>query len=81
LGEKFKFDPNVPSIGIALKILDGMVTGLLQRLQVKRRELTADPTGTIVDNTEIDAVFTLGNVPVANPKILLICEDEDDNTI
>jgi hypothetical protein len=34
------------------------------------RELTADPTGTTVDKTEILAVVTDGKVPVENPRIL-----------
>ena len=68
-------------MGMADNILDGIVTGLLQRLQVIRRELTALPTGVKVDKTEIEAVFTDGNVPVANPRILFICEEEVDNTI
>jgi hypothetical protein len=57
-GDKLRLLPNVPSMGMADNILDGIVTGLLHRLQVIKRELTADPTGVIVDKTEIEAVFT-----------------------
>jgi hypothetical protein len=46
-----------------------------------RSELTVLPTGTTVDNTEILAVFTDGNVPVAKPRMLFNCELEDDKTI
>jgi hypothetical protein len=80
-GEKLRLLPNVPSMGIEDNILDGIVTGLLHKLQVIKRELTADPTGVIVESTEIDDVFTEGNVPVANPRILLICEEEVESTI
>ena len=68
-------------MGIADNILDGIVTGLLHKLQVIKRELTAEPTGIKVDKTEIDAVFTDGNVPTANPRILFICEEEVESTI
>ena len=44
-------------------------------------ELTADPTGTRVDSTEIFAVLTEGKLPVANPRILLICEEDVLKTI
>jgi hypothetical protein len=69
-GEKFKFEPKVVSMGIPHRMLEGIATGLFTRLHVMSRELTADPTGTTVDKTEILAVVTDGNVPVENPRIL-----------
>ena len=58
-----------------------MATALFTKLHVMRSELTVLPTGTTVDNTEILAVFTDGNVPVANPRMLFNCELEVDKTI
>jgi hypothetical protein len=43
--------------------------------------LTELPTGVVVDVIEAFAVLAVGNVPVANPKLLLICELELDKTI
>ena len=57
-------------MGIPHKILLGIATGLFTRLHVMSRELTADPTGTMVDKTEILAVVTDGKVPLENPRIL-----------
>ena len=68
--------PKVDVIGIPVKISDGMATGLLHKLQDMRRELTADPTGVIVDNTEMSALVTEGNVPTANPIIELKVAEE-----
>ena len=56
-GLKFKLDPNVVSIGIPYKMLEGMATGLLTKLHVMSNEFTAEPTGTMVERTEIFAVF------------------------
>jgi hypothetical protein len=73
--------PKEDEIGIPAMISLGMATGLLHRLQLMRSELTAEPTGTSVDNTEILALVTEGNVPDANPIILLNVEDELLNVI
>ena len=73
--------PKVESIGIPVKISDGIATGLLHKLQDMRRELTAEPTGVRVDSTEISALVTEGNVPVANPIIELKVEEELLNVI
>ena len=74
-------DPNVLVIGIPHKILDGIATALLAKLHVNKREFTALPTGVTVLKTEILAVVTVGNVPVANPKMLLIWELDVDKVI
>jgi len=58
-----------------------MATGLEHKLHVIKRELTAEPTGTSVDNTEILALVADGNVPVANPIILLNVDEELLNVI
>ena len=63
--------PKVVSIGIPVKISDGIATGLLHKLQDMRREFTDDPTGVRVESTEISALVTEGKVPVANPIIEL----------
>ena len=73
--------PKVESIGMPVKISDGMATGLLHKLQDMRRELTAEPTGVRVDSTEMSALVTDGNVPVANPIIELKVADEVLNVI
>ena len=59
--------PNEDVIGIPAIISLGMATGLLHRLQLMRSELTAEPTGTNVDSTEMFALVADGNVPVAKP--------------
>ena len=74
-------EPNVLVIGIPHKILDGIATALFAKLHVNKREFTALPTGVIVDKTEILAVVTEGKVPVANPRMLLICELAVDKVI
>jgi hypothetical protein len=71
----------VDVIGIPAIISLGMATGLEQILHVIKREFTEDPTGTRVDKTEIFALVTDGNVPVANPIILLKVDDELLNVI
>jgi hypothetical protein len=48
----------------------GMVTGLVHKLHVISNEFTLLPTGVSVDKTEMLAVVTDGNVPVANPRML-----------
>ena len=58
-------------MGIPHRMLEGIATGLFTRLHVMSRELTADPTGTMVDKTDILAVVTDGKVPLENPRILL----------
>ena len=62
-------------MGIPAIISEGIATGLLHRLQLMRSELTADPIGTKVESTEILALVTDGNVPVAKPIILLNVKD------
>jgi len=73
--------PKVDVIGIPAIISLGMATGLEQILHVIKSEFTEDPTGTRVDKTEIFALVTDGNVPVANPIILLKVDDELLNVI
>jgi hypothetical protein len=73
--------PKVDVIGIPAIISLGMVTGLLHKLHVISNEFTLLPTGVSVDKTEMLALVTDGNVPVANPKILLKIEDELLNVI
>ena len=63
--------PNEDVIGIPVKISLGMATGFEHKLQLMRREFTALPTGVSVERTEISALVTEGNVPVANPMIEL----------
>jgi len=58
-----------------------MATGLEHKLHVIKRELTADPTGVRVDKTEILALVTDGNDPVANPIMLLNVDEELLNVI
>jgi hypothetical protein len=58
-----------------------MEIGFEHKLQDIKSELTELPIGVIVDMTDILAVLTDGNVPDANPKILLICELELDKVI
>ena len=73
--------PKEDVIGIPAIISEGIATGLLHKLQLMRSELTAEPTGTSVDNTEILALVAEGNVPFAKPKILLNVDDELLNVI
>jgi hypothetical protein len=73
--------PKDDVIGIPAIISLGMATGLLHKLQLMRSELTAEPTGTRVDSTEMFALVTDGKVPVAKPIILLNVEDELLNVI
>jgi hypothetical protein len=73
--------PNEDVIGIPAIMSEGIATGLLHRLQLMRSELTAEPTGTRVDKTEILALVTEGKVPVAKPIILLNVEEELLNVI
>jgi hypothetical protein len=63
-------------IGIPARISLGIVTGLLHKLHVIKSEFTVLPTGVIVDKTEMFAVVTDGNVPLANPIMLLNVADE-----
>jgi hypothetical protein len=62
-------------IGIPAIISLGIATGFEQILHVINSELTELPTGVKVDKVEMLAVVTDGNVPVANPIILLKIED------
>ncbi len=73
--------PKEDVIGIPAIISEGIATGLLHKLQLMRSELTEDPTGTRVDNTEKFALVAVGNVPVAKPIMLLNVEDELLNVI
>jgi hypothetical protein len=73
--------PKVASIGMPVKISDGMATGLLHKLHDMRSELTALPTGVRVDSTEMSALVTEGKVPVANPIIELKVAEEVLNVI
>ena len=68
-------------MGIPAIISLGMATGLEQILHVIKSEFTEDPTGTRVDKTEVFALVAVGNVPVANPIILLKVDDELLNVI
>jgi hypothetical protein len=62
----------VVSIGIPQRISLGMEIGFEHKLQLIKSEFTELPTGVNVDVTDALAVFAVGNVPVANPRILLI---------
>ena len=73
--------PKVDVMGIPAIISFGMATGLEHKLHVIKRELTAEPTGVRVESTEILALVADGNVPVANPIILLNVEEELLNVI
>jgi hypothetical protein len=68
--------PKVDVMGIPAIISLGMATGFEQILHVIKSEFTEDPTGTRVDKTEILALDTDGNVPVANPIMLLKVDEE-----
>jgi hypothetical protein len=73
--------PKVDVMGIPAIISFGMATGLEHKLHVIKREFTAEPIGVRVESTEMFALVADGNVPVANPIMLLNVDEELLNVI